>query len=132
MNKLFLTIVLIIASIDFIGAKPSTIDSLEAIIKKETASKKVDAMLKLSQLMYDKNPTNGISIAFDAVTLSKKLPNDILSQSLENLAFLYQKTSNYEASIDYYKQALEKKKTADGVTKIINNMGVFLGEIGKF
>jgi len=133
MIKKFLTILLILLSTLGFSSKPTAIDSLKSIIKKESGNKKVEAMIQLSQLMYDKNPSNGISTGFEAVKVSKSLTGgDIYSKALENLGLLYQKTSNYESTIDYYKKALENKKTDEGVTRILDNIGVSYGEIGKF
>ena len=132
MNKWFLTIAIGIISIFGLSATPTAIDSLQKIVKKETGIKKAEALLKLSQLMFDKNPSNGIGLGFEAVNLCKNLSGDIYSQALENLGNLYQKTSNYDASIEYYKHALETKKTDAGVSKLLDNIGVSYGEIGKF
>jgi len=132
MNK-FISVLLIslLSSISF-ASKPTAIDSLQRIIKKENGNKKIEALIKLSQFMYDKNASKGINIGFDAVTASKNLSSIIYSQALENLGSLYQKTSNYESAIDYYKKALEQKKTDDGVSTIYDNIGFSFGEIGKF
>jgi len=132
MNKNICTIIFILITFGGFGSKPSSIDSLKTVIKKENGSKKIKAIIQLSQLMYDKNPSSGISLGFEATTASKSLSGNVYSKALENLGSLYQKTSNYESSIDFYKKALEYKKNDIGISTILDNIGFSYGEIGKF
>ena len=131
-KKTISAIILLLVSIFGFSLNQTGIDSLKSIIKKESGTIKIDAQIKLSQLLSDQNTARGINMGFEAVTEAKKLDKETQSKTLENLALIYQKSGNYESAIDYYKKTLDCKQTDVGITKILDNIGASYTEMGKY
>lgn len=110
-------------------------DSLQQALQKAKGGQRIEILLKLSKITRHTSPKKAILQAREALSISKRLEKEELqSESMEQLGFLYDMVDQHATSLEYYLSALKMERRHGhplAEADILHNLGRFYANQGS-